>query len=110
MSAYGKSAEGKEVDDRERRYAGVQLILDVVYAAAGIAVICLGIAAWLMSAWRSILIPALFAMAAVMCAAHGADLIKNMPRGKKNWNGVLAAAAGAGAMSAMTVVTYICLR
>ena len=96
------------MDEKGKRSSVVQLVLNIIYSLTGIIII--GIAAWLMEAWRRMLVPCVFALAAVMCALHAADLIRNMPRGKKNWSGVFAAIAGIPAMAMLSVLTYICLR
>ena len=98
------------MDEKGKRSSVVQLVLNIIYSLTGIIIIGIGIAAWLMEAWRRMLVPCVFALAAVMCALHAADLIRNMPRGKKNWSGVFAAIAGIPAMMMLSALTYICLR
>jgi hypothetical protein len=98
------------MEDREKRHGAAQLILNIAYTAAGLVILGLGAAAWIDDTRRSMLVPCIYAMAALMCVLHMVDLIRNMPRGKKNWNGVLATAAGIPLMAAMSALTYMCLR
>lgn len=98
------------MDEKGRRNSIVQMVLNIVYSLTGLIIIGFGIAAWVLEARRRALVPCIFAMAAVMCALHAADLIRNMPRGKKNWSGVFVAIAGIPAMAMLSALTYVCLR
>jgi hypothetical protein len=98
------------MEDKDKRRGVVQLILNIVYTVTGLVILGLGAAAWISESRRSILVPCIYAMASLMCVLHMVDLIRNMPRGRKNWNGVLATAALIPLMAAMSALTYMCLR
>ena len=98
------------MDDKDNRRGVVQLVLNIAYVIVGIVILGLGLAVWLMESRRAILVPCVYGMAALMCALHMVNLIRNMPRGKKNWTGVLITMAGIPLMTAMAVFTYISLR
>jgi hypothetical protein len=98
------------MDDKEKRRGAAQIVLNTVYILTALVILGLGAAAWMSANKRGILVPCIYGMAALMCALHMVDLIKNMPRGKKNWNGVLVTAAGIPLMIFMAALTYVCLH
>ena len=98
------------MDDKDSRRGVVQLVLNIAYVLVGIVILVLGLVVWLSESRRAVLVPCVYGMAALMCALHMVDLIRNMPRGKKNWTGVLVTMAGIPLMMAMAVLTYISLR
>ena len=98
------------MDDKESRSSIVQFVLNIAYVAVGIAIVVLGFVSWLSESKRAILVPCIYGLSALMCALHMADLIRNMPRGKKSWSGVFATLAAVPVMAGMAALTYVCMH